>query len=529
MYQALNPFIEIQNNVLYLKFDFDQELIKIVGKQGLGMDWSRAHLHWYARCTKIFIQKFLEIFPHFKPELKEYVQILPLPHLIPSNYLMEHQRLAVLKALDVPRYCFFHDIGTGKTVLQIDLIKQKRVKTLVVCPLSIIETAWMEDISTFAQELLPVNLWKARKQKGLQAVIKAFDLCIINFESFKAEAEKLAEAGFQMLLVDESAKLKNARSDTSEKIKEFAENMDYVYEFSGCPAPNNEMEYFSQAQLVDPTLFGSSFYAFRNKYFYSHGYGNFRWSMKEEMRDEFMEKLKTISEVVRKEDVLDLPERTYNIRKVYLDTSERKMYEEMKRHLVIEFGGKEVIAANAGVKLMKLREGTSGFYLDDDSNVVHVGNSKLKELQELLEEIGDHQAIIWTHFHHEADMVEKMLFERDKGLWGRVDGTIANQNVKDEYVRAFKDQRIQYLIAHPLSLGHGVTLVNCTHAVYFSLSHSYEQFDQSAGRIYRKGQKNKCSYFFLIADCSVDEVIYQALKHKGKVVDAVFRYIRGGK
>jgi len=367
MYQALNPSIEIHNKVLYLKFDFDKDLVAVVGKQGLGMDWSRARRLWYARCTKIFVDKFLEVFPHFKPEFKEYVSTLPLPYLISSKYLMEHQRLAVLKALKVPRYCFFHDIGTGKTVLQIDLIKQKRVKTLVVCPLSIIETAWMEDIDKFAGPVLnAVNLWKMRQKKNqLDQALQIYNLCIINFESFKVEAERLAKAGFQMLLVDESAKLKNARSQTTKRIKEFAENMDYVYELSGCPAPNSEMEYFSQAQIIDPTLFGSSFYAFRNKYFYSHGYGNFRWSMKEEMREEFMEKLKSISEVVRKEDVLDLPERTYNIRKVYLNTIERKAYEEMKRHLVIEFGGREVIAANVGVKLMKLREGTSGFYLDD--------------------------------------------------------------------------------------------------------------------------------------------------------------------
>ena len=327
-----------------------------------------------------------------------------------------------------------------------------------------------------------------------------------------------------MLIIDESAKVKDNRSLITKALMEFSENMDYVYELSGNPAPNSEMEYFSQAKMVDPMLYGRSFYSFRNKYFYPAGYGGFKWKMKEEMRGDFLEKLASISEVVRKEDVLDLPEKTLNIRKVHLNTVERKAYETMKRDLLIEFGNREVVAANAAVKLMKLREGTSGFYLDEDSKVIKVGESKLNELKELLEEIGNHQVIIWTHFHYEADMVEKLL--KGKTV-GRVDGTISNQAIKDETVRMFKSGFKQYLITHPASLGHGVTLTNCTYAIYFSLSHSWETFEQSMGRIYRKGQTNKCSYYFLLADCSVDEVIWKALQEKKSVSETVFSYIKG--
>jgi len=522
MYKTLNPSIDIQNNILHLKFKFDRDLIAQI--KLLGMRWSPSKKIWYAKITKLFVENFLEMFPSFYEDLKKYVPTTPQIQWTPSSYLMDHQRKAAEFAVGTPRYCFFHDVGTGKTLTGIELFKQKRVKTLVVCPLGVIEDAWMEEgIKKFAPEIIAANLWRARKSKNMDFALKQ-DLCIINFESFRVEAKKLAEAGFQMLLVDESAKIKDARSKTAKALIEFAENMDYVYLFSGNPAPNSEQEYFSQARLINPMLFGHSFYNFRNGYFYSFGYGNFNWKMKEDRRSEFMEKLKSISEVVRKEDVLDLPEATYNIRKVYLDELEKKAYKDMERHLVIEIGGKEVIATNAGVKLMKLREGTSGFYLDEDKNVVKVGTSKLKELEELLEEIGDHQVIIWTHFHYEADMVEKLLNGKSVG---RVDGTISNQNVKDQTIWKFKHQEIQYLVAHPASMGHGVTEVNCAHAIYFSLNHSWEMFDQSCGRIHRKGQKNKVSYFFLIADQSVDEIIYKALGNKKSVVDAVFNYIRG--
>jgi len=521
--------VSIKNDYLVTEFDFDENTIAQV--KSIGMRWSKPRKVWYGKITKLFISSFLKLFPEFQNELKNYTPVnIDYSKYVPSDYLMDHQRKSALTATIEPRRALFHDVGTGKSVTGIEFIKQKQVKTLVLTKLGIIRDAWIHDLKQFAPEINAINLW-ALKQKNSPAARKLFsqsleecEVAIINFESFRSLQPELEQAGFQMLLIDESAKVKDNRSKITEAIIKFSDNMDFVYPLSGNPAPNTEMEYWSQLRVVDPLLFGANFYAFRAKYFYSYGYGGFKWEMKENKRDEFLEKLASVSEVVRKEDVLDLPEKTENVRRVYLDAKERKAYEDMKKHLVIEFGDKEVIAANAAVKLMKLREGTSGFYLDDEKNVVKVGNSKFNELKELLEEIGDNQVIIWTHFHYEGDQIEKMLEDKS---YCRIDGTIKNQNVKDASLEAFKNGNVQYLISHPASLGHGVTMVNCTYAVYFSLSHSWELYDQSSGRIYRKGQTSKCTYYFLIADNSVDEVIMDALMKKGKVAEAVFDYIKG--
>ncbi|HEC64327.1 MAG TPA: hypothetical protein ENI23_03440 [bacterium] len=521
----MSAVLKIEDNHLQFKPDFDKDTITQL--KFLGMRWAPAKKHWYAKITKIFVGNFLSIFPEFIWDLRGYAPIIsPNSQWTPSSYLMDHQKSMAETALTIPRYLIYHDIGVGKTIIGIELVKQKQAKTLVTCPLSIIEDAWMEDIKKFAPEINAVNLWKAKKNRQLNfALTLDFHVAIINFESFRTEAKQLAQAGFQMLIIDESSKCRDARSQITKALIEFSENMDYIYELSGNPAPNSEMEYFSQARMVDPMLFGRSFFAFRNKYFYSFGYGNFQWKMKEDKRKEFLDKLASISEVVRREDVLDLPGKTLNIRKVFLTTIERKVYETMKRDLVIEFAGMEVVAANAAVKQMKLREGTSGFYLDENKKAVIVGQSKLNELKELLEEIGDHQVAIWTHFHYEADIVEKLLGKK----CGRVDGTIKNQDVKHSIVRDWKDGKLQYLIAHPDSFGHGHTWINCFYIIYFSLSHSWDLFYQSMGRFERKGQTNKCTYYFLIADCSVDEVIWVALQAKKSVSQAVFDYIKGKK
>ena len=158
--------LTISGNQLRFKPKFDKDTIAQL--KFLGMRWSPSGKFWYSKITKIFVEGFLKIFPEYYEELKEYIPTLPQIQWTPSEHLMEHQEKAASFAVGTPRYCFYHDIGVGKTVLSIELIKQKKVKTLVVCPLSIIENAWMEDFQKFGEVGIAVqNLWKARKRKEL--------------------------------------------------------------------------------------------------------------------------------------------------------------------------------------------------------------------------------------------------------------------------------------------------------------------------------------------------------------------------
>ncbi len=531
--------IQLTDTHLRFKFNYDPNTIDLV--KNLGMRWKPASKrqpgagkYWYAKLTRMFARNFIDQYPEFAAQLEAYAPaITPIPDYTPSSYLMAHQAKSAVKAVDIPRYGFFHDTGTGKTLLGLELVKQKKAKTIVVCPLGIVELAWIEDQRDWTPEIKIVNLWKLKQKEKLKGGRKILEdalhecqVGVINFESFRVMKDRLMDYGFNMLIVDESAKVKDSRSQTTEALIDLSEQVDYCYLFSGCPAPNNELEYWSQGRMINPNVFGASFYAFRAKFFYATGYEGFKWKLKKELRDEFLERLSWISEVIEKRDVLDLPAETFNVRKVYLDTTERRCYEQMKKHLVIEFQGEEVVAANAGVKLMKLREGTSGFYLNDDQ-VIKVGESKLKELMELLEEIGNHQTIIWTHFHYEADQIQEWIQTRLKRTVGRVDGTIKKQAVKEATIKKFRDKNLQDLVAHPGSVRHGHRLEACTYEIFFSLDHSYEAYYQCIGRIMRKGQTNPVTYYFLIADRSVDEVIYRALEGKKSVVEAVFKYIKG--
>lgn len=88
------------------------------------------------------------------------------------------------------------------------------------------------------------------------------------------------------------------------------------------------------------------------------------------------------------------------------------------------------------------------------------------------------------------------------------------------------------MIANPKSLKFGVTFTgptmtkNCTYAIYYSMTHSYEDYYQSKHRIYRKGQTESCTYIYLIAEESIDEDIYESIVRKGTDAEIIENLVR---
>ena len=62
--------------------------------------------------------------------------------------------------------------------------------------------------------------------------------------------------------------------------------------------------------------------------------------------------------------------------------------------------------------------------------------------------------------------------------------------------------------------GLGITLTASSTMVFYSLDYSMSNFEQAKARIHRTGQKENCTYIYLIAANTVDEKIMKALKNK---------------
>lgn len=427
-----------------------------------------------------------------------------------SSHLRQYQKDIVNKALNEGCYAIFADTGTGKSNMGLEIAKHLG-KTIVLCPLSVIETAWIDDCKTFFPQLKVINVWGNSRQERLNNLNENADVYVMNYESFKILRNEIRNADFKCLIVDESSVMKNMTSQITSIILEAIDYIPHRFVLSGCPTPNHNSEIFPQMKLVDTDVFGNNYYGFLARYFHQDMENPHRWYQTEDDKEAYFRRLRNKSVFLRKEDCVDLPEKIFEVRRFDLEKQQKQYYEDLVddiREHINQWSKFEFTA-----KLMKLREITSGFVINKDQSVTDFNTNKDKLLYEVLSEIGDKQVIVWCQFTHEIEKLAEMF--------GGVGLTSKAKN-RDDVIRQFKNGEIKLLFAHPQLLGKGLTFVNCTYNVYYSMSFSYEEFKQSQDRIHRIGQTNKCTYIILQGKGTIDEKIYKCLKNKGSAVDELY-------
>ena len=439
-----------------------------------------------------------------KPKKTEYIL---------SSYLRKYQKDIVTDALNAGCYGIFADTGCGKTAIALEISDHYK-KTLVLCPLSVIETAWIDDCHKFYPEKKIVNCWSNSRQGRIDALNSDADVYVMNYESYKILKNEIRAAGFDCMIVDESSCMKNMGSQITSMIREMINVIPYRFVLSGCPTPNHNSEIFPQMKFVNNEIFGNNYYGFLARYFHQDMANPHVWFQTDDDKERYNLRLGEQSVFLKKEDCVDLPEKTFEIRRFDLSSEQHKYYDEILddiRSHINEWSKFEFTA-----KLMKLREVTSGFIITKQAKIATFNSNKTAILLEVLNEIGDKQVIVWCQFQHEIET----LAEQFGGV-----GLTSKTKGRDDIIRDFCDGKIQYLFTHPQLLGKGLTFVNCTYNVYYSLSFSYEEFKQSQDRIHRIGQTNKCTYIILQAKGTIDEKIYSCLQRKKSAVDELYNEI----
>lgn len=441
------------------------------------------------------------------------------------------------------RIALFHDLGVGKTLSSLLCfahlkLKKPSGKMLVVCPISLIESAWGEDIQRFTN-FSYINL---RKVKKIPQTTDA-DIIIANFEmligSKADDILNLFNGIPAMICVDESSRCRGHKTQTSKALIKASKKFPARVIMSATPAPNDESEYWAQMVFLSESVFPTNYFVFRHRYF-TLSRGNFqfpqgalskgelqqmmkrgfKFRLLETKKNEFFGLMAPYVSWVRKEDVLDLPDQIDEVRKFPLGLGQSTAYRKMKNHLITELQGKDVVASIALTKLMRLRQLASGFSMADDGQMVRTPeNPKLAECLAVLEEIGDKQVLIFCEYHREIDDLLEQLGERAAALDGRTDD-------KDATIKAFKDGITKVLICHPRSGGVGLSFNAVDYLIFYSLSYSSENYIQARGRIMRANKKNNATYIYLIAEGTIEEDILDIVRNKHDKMLLIERFLK---
>lgn len=429
-----------------------------------------------------------------------------------SAHLRKYQKEICNTALNHGCYGIFSDTGTGKTIMGLEIAHHYN-KTLVLCPLSVIETAWIDDCRKFYPQTDIINVWADSKSKRMKLLNTDSRIYVTNYESFKILHKEIKNANFDCLIVDESSVMKNMTSQITSMLMDMMTFIPHRFVLSGCPTPNHNSEIFPQMKFVDADVFGNNYYGFLARYFHQDMENPHRWYQTQEDKDRYFTRLGEKSVFLKKEDCVDLPEKVFQVRQFDLSSNQREYYDavvhDIKSH-INEWSKFEFTA-----KLMKLREIASGFVIQKDGSITSFDNAKENLLQSVIEEIGDKPIIVWCQFQHEINTLAKKF--NGVGLTSET-----NPRKRDEIIRQFKNGEIKLLFTHPLLIGKGLTFTNCTYNIYYSLSFSYEEFKQSQDRIHRIGQNSKCTYIILQAKDTIEEQIYGCLQSKKNAVDELY-------
>ena len=439
----------------------------------------------------------------------------PLPPLFP------HQSAALTRALDRGgSLALFHDPGLGKTRTCLELYQRLRVTTpdltlLVLCPLSLVNAVWRTEAEAFGLTFAhfpdldsSADVWALNYERAIRPTMEP------------RLRERLHRP--TLLVCDESSRLKDSRSLTTKTVLTLAPRCMARVVCSGTPTPNGLEEVWAQIAVVDPSRVDRSFYSWRRTWFHLARRGHqvdappssfamhslfqsgWRWDITAAKKTALLTRIAPAVDWVKKADALSLPEKVTTIRHVTFSPEEHRAYEQMRRQLVVEFEQEAVTAELALTKLGKLRQLSSGFLYGETTHVL--GTSRLTVLFETLEELGNQPVIIWCQFRQEIEQISNVLSERARTLYAETPDV--SQSLNDFGTVA------QYLIAHPRSAAHGLTLTQCAAAVWYSLDWSLEAYVQANDRIHRIGQTRSCLYVHLIAPGRIDEHIWSVLQHK---------------
>ena len=432
----------------------------------------------------------------------------------PGRYKpMDHQRTtAEFLTLHRKSFCF-NEQGTGKTASAIwaadFLMKQGKVRrALVICPLSIMDSAWRADLFEVAMHrTVSVAHGDAKKRK--QIINAGAEFVVINFDGVEIVEEEIRNGKFDLIIVDEATHYKNSQSKRWKCLNRLITDDTWLWMMTGTPAAQSPLDAFGLAKLVNPSAVPRYFGSFRDQVMMK--ITQFKWMQKPGATETVYNALQPAIRFT-KDECLDLPDMTYVKRVVELTRQQKKYYNELKNKLVMEAAGEEVTAVNAAIVLNKLLQISAGaVYTDDGSMLEFDIKNRYNVLKEVIDE-SSQKVLVFVPFRHTIDILVDKL-RKDGVTTEVIRGDVPVTRRTEIFKRFQETPDPKILVIQPQSAAHGVTLTAANTVVWWGPTSSLETYAQANARVHRSGQKHPCTVVQLQGS-AVEKHVYALLDNR---------------
>lgn len=396
-----------------------------------------------------------------------------------SSFLTLHRRAFV-----------FSEPGTGKTLSALwaadYLMRRGEVRRcLILCPLSIMQSAWLNDIGRSIIHRSAIVAHHSDAQRRVQMIQQDYEFVIINYDGLPLVADAVAKDGrFDLIIVDEANAYKNVTTKRWKVLNKLLTPKTFLWAMTGTPASQSPLDAYGLAKLVNPTAVPQFFTGWRDKVMYKATM--FKWLPKPRAKEQVFEVLQPAIRFT-KEQCLDLPPVLQVERDVPLTAQQNKYYDMLKERLMIQAAGETISAVNAAVSVNKLLQISAGAAYTDNQEVVEFDCApRLNVLLEVLEET-ERKVLVFASYRHSIDTIMAFL-AKNNIVAEQIHGDIAATK-RSRIFKAFQETpEPRVLVIQPQSASHGVTLTAADIVVFWGPVTSVETYLQCVARLDRLGQ-----------------------------------------
>lgn len=445
--------------------------------------------------------------------------------MLKRENLHEYQNYCVQFLEEHPQAILILEMGLGKSIISLTAVLDLMFdsfqvhKTLVIAPLRVARDVWpAECLENWEHtQFLKMSVIVGNVKTRTAALEVDADIYVINRENVRWAVEYFEKKHepwpFDCCVIDELSSMKNYKSQRFKYLKKVRPFIKRIVGLTGTPASNGLIDLWGEVAIIDQGQRLGRFIGRYREAFFKPGSQNpyngiiYSYVPLPGAEQAIYEKLSDITVSMKAKEYLpDMPECVIVNHFVEMDSSEKKLYEQLKKDLVLTLHGESIDAANAAVLSGRLLEMANGAVYNENHEVVEVHQRKLEMLSDLIEEAVGQNVLIAYWYQHDRTRIIKYLSEQ---------GYAMRDLKSSEDIADWNAGKIQIALISPASAGHGLNLQQGGHIlIWFSEIWSLEMYQQTNARLWRQGQKDVVTIHHIICKNTVDEVVMKALASK---------------
>jgi SWI/SNF-related matrix-associated actin-dependent regulator 1 of chromatin subfamily A len=498
----------------YLVMPYNKLLVEQFKYEIDGRKWNGDEKRWefpavhLPKVKKLFPQstlsssaeKLLTKLQERREDLDEIRQLEDTDFTVPGLKLnlYPYQKVGVQFVDRAGGRCLIADApGLGKTVQAIAYAQLHNLKTIIVCPLSVVVN-WQREIKKFTGK--DSTIWDSKTYDGHLK----HQFHITHYDAVAKNNHWLRDQGFDLLVCDEATYLKNRQTIRAKSIlgswkerrKYPGVKTKYTIFLTGTPVMSRPIEAFSLLNFLDKDRFNNFFH-------FTQRYGGWKGAAPMNLQD-LHDRTKDLVIRRKKDQVLtELPAKQRNDLYVELTKDERKEYNQLLKELF----GKWKSDGKPSVKHMPKLQ---GFLIE----------KKLPRLLEMVDEFLDNDKPILIFSNYIAPL--KLLLEHYGDQAAILTGEM-NRNERQETIDKLVSGKAKVGLFSLLAAGMGIDGLQhkIDTVVFLNMDYVPANHEQAEDRTHRIGQTAQVQVYYMVCDNTMDEYMRDILKEKQEVADII--------